>query len=81
MTPRPPAGGARRLLRVLLVAVVYVLGARLVLGVATAVTGELPVPPLFLTLLAGLLTLGLALALGIAWYYERVGGGGGGEGG
>ena len=48
------------------------------MGIAQEVTRQLPIPPLFLTLLAGLLVVGLLLTLVIAWGYERVGKGGDG---
>ena len=69
-------GFPRKVARTALAGAVYVLGARLVLGVAREVTRMIPLPPLFLTLLAGLLVLGLVLALGLAWSYESIGRGG-----
>jgi hypothetical protein len=69
-------GLLRRFARTGLAGALYVLGGRLVLGVAREVTRMLPLPPLFLTLLAGLLVLGLVLTLALAWNYESVGRGG-----
>ena len=72
-------GLLRKTIRTALAAGVYVLVARLVLGVAREVSRQLPLPPLFMTLLAGLLVLGLLIALTIAWSFESVGRGGPGR--
>lgn len=59
-----------RLRRVLLTGVVYVIGSSLVVGTARTVAEVLVLPPLFLTLLAGIVVLCLPLALALAWRYR-----------
>lgn len=59
-----------KLRRVLITLTVYVLGASLVLGTARTVAEILVLPPLFLTLLAGIVVLGIPLAVVLAWTYE-----------
>lgn len=59
-----------KLRRVLLTLLGYVLVASLVLGAARTVAGILALPPLFLTLLAGMVVLGIPLAVAVAWTYE-----------
>lgn len=70
--------------RLLLVGVMYVGVAAVVLGVARTVARLLILPPLFMTLLAGIAVLGLPVALAVAWTYGGSEGppdrGGGGEG-
>lgn len=59
-----------RFRRVLLTLLGYLLVASLVLGVARTVAEILVLPRLFLTLLAGLVVLGVPLAAAVAWTYE-----------
>jgi hypothetical protein len=63
----------RRVVRTLVAVALYVLGARLVLGLAAVAADQLLLPRLFLTLLAALLVLGLLMIAGVAWRYDRVG--------
>ena len=65
-----PASLAKRAWRVLLVAVAYGVSASVVLGVGRAVANILLLPPLFMTLLAVMVVIGLPLALALAWRYR-----------
>lgn len=60
-----------RLRRVLLTVLVYLVVASVVLGTARMVAELLVLPPLFLTLLAGIVLIGLPLAVGLAWTYRE----------
>ncbi len=59
-----------RIRRLLLTAIVYVVSTLLVLGVSREVASMLVIPPLFLTILAGMAVLGLPLALVLAWRHR-----------
>lgn len=65
-----------RPVRLAVVGILYLLGAGIVQGVGRELAAILVLPPLFRTLLAGALLLGLPLALVLAWQWE----GGEGEG-
>ncbi len=56
--------------RLTLTAIAYVFGTLLVLGVSREVALMLAIPPLFVTILAGMAVLGLPLALVLAWRYR-----------
>lgn len=56
--------------RVVLTTVVYLVVSSLVLGTARTVAEVLVLPPLFLTLLAGIVVLGVPVAVALAWTYE-----------
>jgi len=58
--------------RLALTAIAYVAGTLLVLGVSREVAQMLAIPPLFLTILAGMAVLGLPLALVLAWRYRSL---------
>jgi hypothetical protein len=59
--------------RVALVLTGYVLVAWFVLGIARWLQGVLALPPLFGTLLTGVLIIGLPVALAVAWRYPQIG--------
>lgn len=56
--------------RVVLTIVAYLVVSSLVLGTARTVAEVLVLPPLFLTLLAGIVVLGVPVAVALAWTYE-----------
>lgn len=56
--------------RVVLTIVAYLVVSSLVLGTASTVAEILVLPPLFLTLLAGIVVLGVPVAVALAWTYE-----------
>lgn len=59
-----------KLRRVLITLTAYLVVASLVLGTARMVAELLILPPLFLTLLAGIVVVGLPVAVALAWTYE-----------
>jgi membrane protein implicated in regulation of membrane protease activity len=59
--------------RAALVLAGYVLVAWFVLGMARWLQRVLALPPLFGTLLTGVLFIGLPVALAVAWRYPRIG--------
>lgn len=57
-------------MRLAVVGILYLLGAGIVQGVGRELAALLVLPPLFRTLLAGALLLGLPLAIVLAWRWE-----------
>ena len=56
--------------RTLLVVTLYLIGAVALDGVLQRLVPLLVLPPLFLSLARGIFTLGLGLAIAIAWRYQ-----------